>query len=525
MPASKENPIATIDSGSFVKMRALFWITGIVCGSILVFATRHYFNTDGLTYIEMGEGLREADWPKLVNLSCSPLYAVMLGIAQIILNTNPLNELAALKCVGFISFILAMGACDLMISLLRKALIRTRITGDALRWFPNVAMIIYSLFLVTGLIWVKLRLMSPDMLVLFFVLMSVNVILWIRLDPGSMLKYTALGACIGFGYLAKTFILPFSAVLFALAGLSCRPMKKCITKALLGVLTAMVVAAPLIAALSLRVGRLSFGEGGTLAYTTAVAGQGVATNTPEALLDKPRVLLYNYAQKCTDGYGFDRGYWTTGLKPSVKLDTQLKAIFRNLRELFSDSVWLWVGFSLWFFYLMRLGALKPGAFQLSRLFPVLVIPGSYGLVLFSFVHVESRYVAPFLFLIFAGTLLWPEYDLRGRKTARHMLWATRFLVALIATMLAHSVVDQTLRGLRSTDEKASYEEVFTEFVAVKEFLETQGIAPGARVADRRLASDLLGEDGPTEHCSPCAGRGGFRRSGSHITKRRIEGDG
>ena len=290
MPASKENPISGIDCGSFVKMRVLFWITGIVCGILLVFATRHYLNTDGLTYIEMGEGLREADWSKLVNLACSPLYAALLGIAQIVLNTDPLNELAALKCVGFISFILAMGACDLMISLLRKALIRTRIPGASLRWFPNVAMITYALFLFAGLVWIKLRLMSPDMLVLFFVLMSVNVILWIRLDPGPMLKYAALGACIGFGYLAKTFILPFSPVLFALAGLSCRPMKKCITKALLGVLTAMVVAAPLIAALSLRVGRLSFGEGGTLAYTTAVASQGVATNAPEVLLSKPRVL-------------------------------------------------------------------------------------------------------------------------------------------------------------------------------------------------------------------------------------------
>ena len=166
----------------------------------------------------------------------------------------------------------------------------------------------------------------------------------------------------------------------------------------------------------------------------------------------------------------------------MKLDTQLKAIFRNLHELYNESIALCAVFSLWLFYLGWVGALKPGAFQLSRLFPVLVIPGSYGLVLFSFVHVESRYVAPFLFLIFAGTLLWPEYDLRGRKTARHMLWATRFLVALIAMMLAHSTIDQSLRGLRSTDEKVSYDEAFSEFIAVKEYLETQGISADAGVS-------------------------------------------
>ena len=105
-------------------------------------------------------------------------------------------------------------------------------------------------------------------------------------------QYAALGACIGFGYLAKTYILPFSPVLFALAGLSCQPMKKCIIRVLLGVLTALVVAAPLIAALSLKVGRLSFGEGGTLAYTTAVASQGVATNAPEVLFEQAYVDLW-----------------------------------------------------------------------------------------------------------------------------------------------------------------------------------------------------------------------------------------
>ena len=97
-------------------------------------------------------------------------------------------------------------------------------------------------------------------------------------------------------------------------------------------------------------------------------------------------------------------------------------------------------------------------------------------------HLESRYVAPFLFLLFAGALLWPEYHVRSHKMERRMLWATGFLVALIVVMLANSVIDQTLRGIRSTGEKASYEEVFSEFVAVAKFLETQGISPGAKVA-------------------------------------------
>ena len=97
-----------------------YWAVGLTAGAILTYTTRYYLNGDGINYIEMGEALRHGWWSGLVNLTESPGYAFLLGLGQIVLNTNRLNELQLLKSVNFVCFVVAMAACELFVHMLKR---------------------------------------------------------------------------------------------------------------------------------------------------------------------------------------------------------------------------------------------------------------------------------------------------------------------------------------------------------------------------------------------------------------------
>ena len=102
------------------RIRLAYWAVGLTAGAILTYTTRYYLNGDGINYIEMGEALRHGWWSGLVNLTESPGYAFLLGLGQIVLNTNRLNELQLLKSVNFVCFVVAMAACELFVHILKR---------------------------------------------------------------------------------------------------------------------------------------------------------------------------------------------------------------------------------------------------------------------------------------------------------------------------------------------------------------------------------------------------------------------
>ena len=129
------------------RIRAAYWAIGLTAGAILTYTTRYYLNGDGINYIEMGEALRHGWWSGLVNLTESPGYAFLLGLGQIVLNTNRLNELQLLKCVNFVCFVVAMLTCELFINLVRRQYQSLcRDAGQALP-FPLISALSYSMFL------------------------------------------------------------------------------------------------------------------------------------------------------------------------------------------------------------------------------------------------------------------------------------------------------------------------------------------------------------------------------------------
>ncbi len=103
-----------------------------------------------------------------------------------------------------------MAACDVLMTLVKRELKRCEVAGETPVpiWAFNA--LCYSMFLVTSLALVRLRLINPDMLIFALVMIVAAVILRIRESPDSYGRYAELGLTIGIGYLSKSFFLVFS---------------------------------------------------------------------------------------------------------------------------------------------------------------------------------------------------------------------------------------------------------------------------------------------------------------------------
>jgi hypothetical protein len=465
-------------------IRAAYWTVGLTAGAILTYTTRYYLNGDGINYIEMGAAMRQGLWSGLVNLTESPGYAFLLGLGQIVLNTDRLNELQWLKCVNFVCFVAAMGACELFVYMLKRQYVSLYEGTRRPLPFPLIRALSYSMFLFATLSWIKLRLVAPEMMVFVLMVTSTSTVLWIKEDSDPYLRFVLLGVSTALGYLFKSFFFPFSTLFFALAGIVCGSLRKAVPRILLGAMVMLMVSGPLIFALSRTVGRFSFGEVGNFCYTTLVAGEGELTNPPRILAKHPSILFYknNPFVACTRPAGFDLCYWNEGVKPVVHIASQLKVIPGHVYDIVLDSPWLFLGVILWLMLQWQIGALSLRGIRLPSMSLILLTIAAAGIGLYCLVHVEMRYLAAFMFFAFVAVLLLPVYDFENAKTCWKAFASTGLFGALILGMVLNTVVDQSIRGLHSTSDKPSYKETFFEMLAIRDFLNLRGVSKGDDVA-------------------------------------------
>lgn len=462
------------------RVQIAFWVTGIACGAITAYTTRYFINGDALAYIEMGEALRTGEWIALANLTYSPGYPVLLGIAQVLLGTNPLNELQWLRVVNFFCFVLAMASCELLMFFVRREAEHKSEVG----WghFPVhwILALCYSMFLVSSLVFIRIRLLNPDMMVLAIVLLVSSILLWIREDATPKFKFVLLGIVTGIGYLTKSFFLPFSPIFFLVAGLCAGSWRKAVPRVLASILAMLLVAAPLIAALSSRLGRLTYGELGAHVYATIISGVGEPI-TPEVLSDSPKVLRFAYDVTCTRPAGFDIAYWHEGLKPVFNVEAQLRIIPGNVMAIFKDTPWI-VLILIWYGFFILRGCVRMGHIIPPSIFYVLIIPALFGIGFYCLVRMEMRYIAPYVFLCFVALILSCRLRPNSSRSRGGSLGLSAVLVSFFLAMVAYSSFDQSLRGVVSTNKHLSYQGAFQEELLVKDFLQEKMIIVGDNVA-------------------------------------------
>jgi hypothetical protein len=283
------------------------------------------------------------------------------------------------------------------------------------------------------------------------------------------------------------------------------------------------VSAPLLTAMSRRVGRASYSEAGNMNFVWHVnhIGGGKAAggpffspaSGPPPYLKHPLTLLHTHP----DAFGFreplaltypprqDMEYWSAGAKAAVNRRDLLRAIGRNLTDLFAlphiVPMWGVMGAGL---LLLLLSTKAPRRVKnILRSWPLLV-PGVVAPCLYLLVLVEPRYVAPFLVLVLLG--LFPGILLQNPESAAKRVAFSTVVIAISLTVFTGLLVVYHLAGFPRDEPSHG-----GLYVQVGQSLNGAGVRPGeevaligdssdgcrwARLARVRIVAQILREDVP-----------------------------
>ena len=241
------------------RIRWIFLSLCTGCGAILAYTTRYFINGDAVTYFDMADAFGRGLWGDLINLHYSPGYSILLGIVIKTLGAVLPGELFAAKVLNFLCYVFALFALEVLLGQLKRdEEFSSSREFQRIPWV-HFRLIAYGLFLVFSLIYVRIQVVSPDMLVFGFVLLVAAVLVSVKKSSDSYGKFLVLGLVTGLGYIFKTPFFPMTAVFLGLAGFCCASFRKAVPRVLVATVVFLMISAPLFLAISARLGRFSFG--------------------------------------------------------------------------------------------------------------------------------------------------------------------------------------------------------------------------------------------------------------------------
>jgi len=289
----------------------------------------------------------------------------------------------------------------------------TDATNDDLPALPEWAFCLlgYSLFLWSSLGIVTVSLIGPDLLVTAFIYLAAGWLLRLRRQTG-LISFAAFGMTLGIGYWAKAIMFPISLVFLLVSFIKVPRWKQ----NLCSVLAFALVAAPLLIALSVPRGRLTFGDSGKLNYSAFVSPgaqvinwQGIpaASGTPKhptrRLAVEPPIYEFNGPVPGTYPPSYDPSYWNEGHRPTFNLRSQLGVIVHHVPPVVELFVVAQPSLTAGFLFLLfwtSAGFVRGLCRQWELLAISLAIVGLYMLV-----HFESRFAGAFVVLIWLSLFL------------------------------------------------------------------------------------------------------------------------
>jgi len=435
MKGKKANPFAesTLQADNDVRakwIKAGCWTAFILLALLEVWTGRNYTDPDGISYIDMSDGVLAHNWRLLVNAYWSPLYPFLLGAARWILRPSAYWELPAVHCVNFVIFLITLACFSYFF---KGASLATR--QDDRAHGPEMGLPTpvwtfagYSLFAWSTFVLVNgIRKVCPDLCVAAFVYLDAGLLLRLRVKANKLPTFLLLGITLGLGYYAKAFMFPMAFVFIAAAFFQAGEWRKAIVPSVAMIAVFSAIAAPLIIATTETAGHVTFGDTGANNYARYVCGEPTLpfySSVPPRYLTHPLDLLhhspnvYGFGQPFHSTYPlwYDVSYWDAGFKNSFNLDAQLRAVVQNLNTVFNQVI-LPIGVSLVaYLVLFVMGpGLAGSLWNISRSWP-LIGPGAAGVCLYLSVYVEPRHIGAFVVLIGMGLLS----AIRVRGTPRPM---------------------------------------------------------------------------------------------------------
>lgn len=409
------------------RLRGIAWIVLLLLAAFQSYAHRYAMTPDGIAYLDLSDAVVHGRWADLVNGYWSPLYPALVGIARLIGRPSAGAEFATVHLLNFLLFAGALAAFEY---LLRTVEQRARAWPRSIVHDGRAVVGAYVMFGALALTMLSPELPTPDLAVTASVFVAFAAGLQLVAGVAPARNAVVIGVALGAGVLAKSFLVPWSLVYFAVLalGLRRRAWRAVSTSAVVW----LAIVLPWCAVLSARVGHATFGDTGRLTYAWYVNDQEAPS-----LRRMPRASQLTQLDAILPGVGVTDD--APGTNP-VWLDPV--RFSGALHPHWDASAQLDTLRTLGLFYLKNLSPLifivlfavllaePPDRVALARRGWLVILPALAGIAAYGAVVVTTRYIAGFLIaglLLVGAALRWPQ-----RVTTRRALLAVGIPLALLS---------------------------------------------------------------------------------------------
>jgi hypothetical protein len=387
-----------------------WWGICLLSAAILAFADRQFLNPDGLSYVEIASSALHRGPGEFLNGYWSPFYPLLLAVA-LLFRPALRYEVQLLHLVNFLIFVATLWTFHFFLHGWIAYAEQFDPAGEQQK--KAILPFGYCLLLWFTLKNIGLGNITPDLAVAAVIFLVAGLICRLSV-PGTGLKPgIALGLVLALGYYTKAVMLPLELAL--LVWLFLFPPSQFANafrrKLLLSLSIFLLAVGPLIAALSHRVGHLTYGETGRLNYAWfvngvpkyigwtggTVGGEGFAEHAPRKLMEHPLILEFDSPVKGSFPLWYEPSYWYAGLKVHFDLHEQISALqttFAEYKVMFSQMAVFFSGA----FVLGWMGAWEKSHLKTAWRMSWLLIWPLAAVGLYALVHVETRFLGAYFVL-------------------------------------------------------------------------------------------------------------------------------
>jgi hypothetical protein len=445
----------------------------------------------------MGEAFLRRDWQMAINAYWSPLYPWLLAAALYVLHPPLAWQFAVVHLVDFAVYLGMLGCFHFFVSevicLHRAKMAKCSRPQSVLLPEWVVGVVAYTLCIWISLDWLGIAYAPADMCVAAFVYVAAGLLVRMRSASRNGWTYILFGVVLGGGYLAKAAMFPLAFIFLASSIFVGGSFRRKVWHGLAAFIAFLVIASPWMLALSQAKGYFTSGLTGKLNYAWYVNGVGAirhihwqgepsGSGTPRhptrKIFDRP--AIYEFATPIGGSYPpwYDPTYWYEGVTIHFNLKEQMHVLIRNIGVFFKMSTLAQGGLITGFLILfMMAGTPWHSVKDIAKQWSIL-IPAIGALSMYVLVHIEARFVAPFVVLFWIGLL--SSVRLIDTPQSRRLLACATLamLLPMIGTIGALAV-GKGYAALRYSIRKDSPAHRQWD---VAEFLYRIGVQPGDKVA-------------------------------------------
>ena len=418
-------------------------------------------NPDGISYLDLSDELRSGDWNAAANAHWSPGYPLILAtLIPSWMRWSPWEPIVVHIINGWL-FLLALAAFEFFLAELRDSNPADRPALDlrtGAGWFAA-----HMVFLWCMLVLITVRGVTPDMMLAAIGFVAAAYTVRIQSKRATTRSFVILGVLLGFAALTKSFMLSVSIALMLLLLMIDR-------RIIYSAAAFAIVISPQLVALSVKSGRITFGDSAKIVYALKVNGVSKFDGANQ-LAQVPRTVSFP-TDKPNQTYPLwdDPARWLSANSISFDYSNQMGAFIRNLET--DLGLALKIVVPLIIVIMCRNWGAPLGNKLLASM--SLAVIAAYSL-LFSEARLIGFWIALGTIALLAGITLDRRYERIG-KAAVHLI-SIISAISVITYVLDQSFSSRSDRGLKARDIQGE----------VAGSLRTLGIRQGDRVG-------LLGDE-------------------------------